>query len=89
VITKESAHPSEAHAFLNFFLDPENAVESTRMNGLGTPNHSAWLKLTPEEQTDPRLYPSDEEKKRFRYLEDLQGPHLQLMNRLWTEMKSS
>lgn len=88
-IPKGSAHVAEAHAFINFFLDPDNAVEATRMNGLGTPNHSAWLKLNPEERTDPRLYPSKEETQRFRFLEDLQGPSLQLMNRLWTEMKSS
>ncbi len=88
-IPKGAAHIAEAHAFINFFLDADNAVEATRMNGLGTPNHAAWLKLKPEEQTDPRLYPSESERKRFRFLEDLQGPSLQLMNRLWTEMKSS
>ena len=88
-IPKDARHPKEAIAFIEFFLNPENAVEATRTNGLGTPNKAAWSKLTPEEQTDPVLYPSVEQKKRLHFLEDLQGESLQNMSRLWTEMKSS
>jgi spermidine/putrescine transport system substrate-binding protein len=87
-IPVDAVHTKEAHAFIEFFLDPENGVEATRTNGLGTPNLSAWKLLTPEEQQNPVLYPSPEQKKRLRYLEDLQGEALQNMNRLWTEMKS-
>jgi spermidine/putrescine transport system substrate-binding protein len=84
----DANHPEEALAFIEFFLDPDNAVEATHTTGLGTPNRSAWEKLPPEEQSDPVLYPSPSQKKRLRYLEDLQGESLQNMNRLWTEMKS-
>ncbi len=87
-IPKKSKNPKEAHAFIAYYLDPDHGVEATRTNGLGTPNRAAWSKLTPEEQQDPILYPTEEQKKRLKFLEDLQGSSLQNMSRLWTEMKS-
>ncbi len=86
-IPASSLFPDEAHAFINYFLDAEMGLAATRSNGLGTPNRAAWDLLSAEEQNDPVLYPSAEQKKRLFYLEDLQGEDLQTMNRLWTEMK--
>jgi spermidine/putrescine transport system substrate-binding protein len=87
-IPKGAANVKEAHAFLNFFLAPDNALAATRMNGLGTPNRTAFLRLTPEERENPVLYPSQREKARLHFLDDSLGETMQFLSRLWTEMKS-
>jgi spermidine/putrescine-binding protein len=87
-IPKDAVNVAEAHAFLNFFLEPKNALAATRMNGLATPNRGAWLLLDDSERANPVLYPSAQEKGRFRFLDDFLGDSLQFMSRVWTEMKS-
>jgi len=87
-IPKSAKNVKEAHAFLNFFLAPENALAATRITGLGTPNRSAYLLLSAEEREDPVLYPSKSERGRLHFLDDSLGETMQFLSRLWTEMKS-
>lgn len=86
-IPKTAPNPEAAHAFINFILEPENAVKIVRERQLATPNLTARAMLTPEERENPYLYPSPEIMKRLRYLEDV-GETLTVINRLWTELKS-
>ncbi len=77
----------EAHAFIDFWLEPENALRLIRENTLATPNKTARLLLTPEEQNDINTYPTGETLKKLHFLEDI-GDTLNDMNRMWTELKS-
>jgi len=87
-IPKSSIRTKEAHEFINFFLNPENAVKIATENYLALPNKTA-LKLLPSEMTsNPNLYPSPEVLAKFHFLEDL-GETLPFLSRLWTELKSS
>lgn len=86
-IPTTSPHPEQAHAFIDFVLDPENALTIVRERELATPNKTARAMLTPEERDNPYLYPPEEVMKKLKYLEDI-GDTLTVINRLWTELKS-
>ncbi len=86
-IPKTSKHSGEAHAFIDYFLDADNALRMIRENHLTLPNKAAKLKLTPEELSNPNQYPSPAVMEKLHFLEDL-GDTLPVMNNLWTELKS-
>jgi spermidine/putrescine transport system substrate-binding protein len=86
-IPASSKKAAEAHTFINYFLDPQNAVKISKENLLATPNKSAKALLPKELTDDPNFYPSQEMMKKLTFMDDL-GDSLQVMNRLWTELKS-
>lgn len=88
-IPKGAKHAEAAHKFINFFLDPTRAAKTAETSGLATPSKAAREHLPEELKKNPNLYPGKEIQKRLQFLDDLQGEDLMLMNRLWTEMKSS
>ena len=88
-IPKGAKHAKEAHQFINFFLEPARAAKTAATSGLASPSRAAWELLPAELKNNPILYPDAETSKRLQFLDDLGGEHLMLINRLWTEMKSS
>jgi len=86
VVPAGSVRKSDAHIFINYFLDPENAAKTAAYNKLATPNLTARKKL-PSGSMIPEVYPSEIVLKRLHFLDDL-GSSLTLMTRLWTEVKS-
>jgi len=76
-----------AHAFIDFFLQPENAVRLMRENSVAMPNKAAQALLSEAERNDPGNFPNEETMKRLHFLEDI-GDTLNDMNKLWTELKS-
>lgn len=86
-ITTGSKKAREAHTFINYFLDPENNLKLIRENTLTTPNKTARAKLSPEESGDPNMYPPAEVLRKMEFLED-NAETMEVMNRMWTELKS-
>ncbi len=86
-IPKSAKQVEGAHAFINFFLEPTNAIRLIRENQLATPNKTVKAMLTPEESGDPNIYPTQEVLKKLEFFQDL-GETLPEMNRFWTELKS-
>ena len=86
-IPASSKHKLQAHAFINYFLAPENALLTVRQSHLATPNKTVRDMLSIEEKGDPNIYPPPEVFKKLFFLEDL-GTVLPTMNRMWTELKS-
>lgn len=87
-IPKSSQRVAEAHAFINYFLDADNAAKIAVTNHLALPNKTAKPKLPPEHLDNPGYYPSEEARKRLEFLDD-PGEQLNLINRMWNELKSS
>jgi len=87
-IPKNSARVSEAHQFINYFLDPVSAVKIATENYLATPNKTARAQLPAEHTENPSFYPPPEVMKRLHFLEDLGDTTIKI-NRMWTELKSS
>lgn len=77
-----------AHQFINYFLDPDNALSLVQANRLATPNRSAKARLPLGVQKDVLLYPSDQQLKQMSFLHLLDDNGLSSMIRLWTEIKS-
>jgi spermidine/putrescine-binding protein len=86
-IPKSSERTAEAHAFINYFLDPENASLLIQQNHLATPNKTAKLRLLPDVANNPNLYPPQSVLSKMVFLEDL-GAAMAILNRMWTELKS-
>lgn len=86
-IPKSSPNSDNAHTFINYFLDPENAADLFTQNHLATTSRTLKEKLPDSEKNNPQIYPSREVMSKMHFLEDL-GDTLLMMNRLWTELKS-
>lgn len=86
-IPATSQNVAGAHQFINFVLDPDIALSIVREKLLATPNKTARAKLSQDEKSDPAVYPSPEVLQRMQYLDDL-GETLQVVSRMWTELKS-
>lgn len=87
-IPKSSVKVREAHAFINFFLDPDVGRRMALENHLATPNRTVRAALPKEITSDPSQYPGPDVMKRLFFLEDI-GETLSLLSRMWTELKSS
>jgi spermidine/putrescine-binding protein len=86
-IPASSKHKEEAYVFLNFFLDPAIAAEVTNYSGYPSPNEAAKPFIKPHILNDPARYPSEEVLAKCELLMDL-GETTQLLDRMWTEIKS-
>ncbi len=87
-IPSGNAKVKEAHIFMDYFLDPVNALAIVQDNHLATPNLTARRQLSAVEQKDAMLYPSNEELSRMQFLRTL-NDGLMIMSQLWTEIKSN
>lgn len=86
-IPASSQHKLQAHAFIDYFLTPENALTTVRQSHLASPNKGVKALLSPDEKSNPNIYPSSETLKKLFFLEDI-GDTLPIINRMWTELKS-
>lgn len=89
-IPKDSTRSKEAHAFINYFLDPKVAEKAYDFNHMATPNLTARKEILKKDIPKAQLeaiYPPPEVMKRLHFMQDL-GESLGLINRLWTEVKS-
>ncbi len=82
-----STKAGSAHAFIDFLLNPDNALVLVETNHLATPNRLVKARLKAEELKDPNQYPPPEVMKRLHFLEDL-GDTMNVVSRMWTELKS-
>ncbi len=82
-----SRQTARAHAFIDFFLNPDNALVVVEANHLATPNKAVKARLSAEELNNPNQYPPPATMKRLQLLEDL-GEQMNFVSRMWTELKS-
>ncbi|MBI1860844.1 MAG: spermidine/putrescine ABC transporter substrate-binding protein [Deltaproteobacteria bacterium] len=87
-IPKASARVADAHRFIEFFLDPENALVVVKDKWLASPNKEVVARIPDGERKNKGLYPPDDVKRGLTFLEDI-GETLLQLNRLWTDLKSS
>lgn len=86
-ISAVAKHKEEAYAFINFCLDPQIGAEIVNYNGYASPNDAAKPFIKPEYLKDSARYPDDATLSKCEFLQDL-GETSQLLDRLWTEIKS-
>jgi spermidine/putrescine transport system substrate-binding protein len=88
VVAKGAPHPELAHRFINFMLDGRNSADLTNMIGSGNPNQAALQYIKPEIKANKAVFADERSVKTLEQLKDLSPKQRQLMNRMWTEIKS-
>ena len=86
-IPKSAPHVEEAHAFLNFLLDPRIAAEITEITGYATTNETAKSFVKPELLQSNVRYPDDITLARCEWFL-ARGETAQIMDRHWAEIKA-
>ena len=86
-IPHDAAHPKNAHAFLNFLMQPDVAVQNALYSMQATPNLTAKKLLPQVIQKDPALYPDAQTMKRIHLPPPRDLPQERDLTRRWYKFK--
>lgn len=87
-IPADAPHPEEAHAFINYILEPQVAAEITNYIYFANANAEATGLVAEEIRNDPGTYPPAEIEKKLYPIEPHSQKFTRLLNRSWTRFKS-
>ncbi len=87
-IPSDAPHPENAHAFLDFLMDPQITADITNYVWYANANAASTELVDPEITGDPAIYPSDEVKAKL--FPDLTEParYTRAVTRAWTQLKT-
>jgi putrescine transport system substrate-binding protein len=87
-IPADAKHPKNAHAFINYLMDPQVAANDSNFVNYANGNAASLPMVSDEVKNDPGVYPTPEVKAKLfpslAYGEDFQ----RLMNRMWTKFQT-
>jgi putrescine transport system substrate-binding protein len=87
-IPRDAPHPAEAHAFLDFMMDPKVAAESSAITGYANANLPATAILDKSISENPLIYPSESMRSRFYTISADNAEQVRARTRLWTAIKT-
>jgi spermidine/putrescine transport system substrate-binding protein len=88
VVAKGAPRPDLAHQFINFMLEGRNSADLTNMIGSGNPNQDALQYIKPEIKSNKAVFADERSVKTLEQLREMTPKQRQLLNRMWTEIKS-
>jgi putrescine transport system substrate-binding protein len=87
-IPADAKHPKNAHAFINYLMEPQVAANNSNFVNYANGNGASLAMVSDEVKDDPGIYPTPEVKAKLfpslAYGEDFQ----RLMNRMWTKFQT-
>ncbi len=87
-IPADAKHPKNAHAFINYLLDPQVAANNSNFVNYANGNNASLAMVKDEVKNDPGIYPTPEVKAKLfpslAYNEQFQG----LMTRMWQKFQT-
>ena len=87
-IPQDAKHPKNAHAFINYLMEPQVAANDSNFVNYANGNAASLPLVSDEVKNDPGIYPTPEVKAKLfpslAYGEDFQ----RLMNRMWTKFQT-
>ena len=87
-IPKDAPHVVEAHAFINFLLDPHVAAMNSDMVSYANGNLASQKFAAKKVLDDPSVYPDATTMAKL-YTVSARDPQAQrLLNRIWTKVKT-
>lgn len=87
-IPADAPHPENAHAFINFILDPQIAAEITEYVNYANPNAAADAYLPDDILNDRAIYPSDEVMENLYVVAEKPQEVQRVRTRIWNRVKS-
>lgn len=87
-IPKDAANVKQAHAFINYLLQPEVIAEVSDAVGYANPNPKAMAEMDQAVANDPAVYPPREVLAKAYVNHELPPAIQRLMTRSWTRIKS-
>lgn len=87
-IPADAPNPDNAHAFINFLLEPEVAAAITEYVVYANPNVAANEFLDPDILNDTAIYPDQEVMDKLYVAEDKPLPVQRIHTRIWNRVKS-
>lgn len=88
VIPAQAPHPDEAHALIDYLLEPKTVTTAVTQLFVSPANLDA-ISLLPEPlRKDPLIFPSAQALSKFEMIEDL-GDTARDWDRIWTEFKAA
>lgn len=87
-IPKGAANTADAHAFINYLLQPEVIAPISDFVGYPNPNKDATAKVDPAIRNNPNLYPTEEAMAHLYTLKPLNRDGERARTRAWTKIKS-
>jgi spermidine/putrescine transport system substrate-binding protein len=87
-IAAAAAHPKAAHAFLNFVLRPEVAVQEARYTGYATGNRAALALLDERVRADASIYPPEEVLQKLEAGQPLDAEGQRRREELWKAVRA-
>jgi putrescine transport system substrate-binding protein len=88
-IPKDAPNPAQAHAFIEYLLDPKVIADASNFVHYANPNPKSKELVDEEVRNDPSIYPSDEVKKRLFVLTEHTDKEVRALNRVWTRLKAN
>lgn len=87
-IPADAQNVDEAHAFINYLLEPEVIASVSDYVGYANPNTKADSLMDQEVRNDPSVYPPQNVLDRLYVSAELPQKIMRLMTRTWTKVKS-
>lgn len=87
VIPKSAKNVKGAYAFINFMLEPENALANAKYIGYATPNAKALAKLPQKIKEDKAIYPTKQQFKKLKVFKVLKPTILNYYYELFLDFK--
>jgi putrescine transport system substrate-binding protein len=87
-IPKDAPHPENAHALLNYLMDPQVIADVTNTTGFANANAAATSLVNPSISSDPAVYPTRDEQARL-FAQVVDSPEQsRAITRLWQKFKT-
>ncbi|MHC6225741.1 polyamine ABC transporter substrate-binding protein [Pseudomonas sp. X10] len=88
-IPADASNPQQAHAFINYLLDPQVIAKVSASVGYANANPDAQQFMDPELVANPEIYPPQEVLDKL-YISNTPTPKImRLMTRSWSKIKSN
>ena len=86
-IPAQAPNSDAAHKWINWILEAQVGADLSNYNQYATPNAASMPFITPEDVTNPGIYPTEDIMKTLHFTKDL-GKDNRLMDEAWTRAKS-
>ncbi|KAA6175210.1 extracellular solute-binding protein, partial [Pseudomonas marginalis] len=88
-IPADATNPKQAHAFINYLLDPEVIAKVSTYVGYANPNLAAKAFMEPELVNNPEVYPPQDVLDQLDISTTPSPAIMRVMTRAWSKVKSN